>query len=278
MTRNIIPGTQIEVIRERELGRFKHALFDFDGTISLLREGWQNVMAPVMLECIAGDTEPTPEMEAAVREYIEESTGINTILQMEHLVEMVRQFKRVPEEKILDAHGYKKIYNDRLMKVVNERIARLERGEIALQDVTLRGAVEFVERLHKRGLHMYVFSGTDQPDVRHEAELVGVAAYFEEIRGALRTYAESNKEKIIKELIAKHDLHGVEVLVVGDGPVEIRHGREHDCVTVGVASNELTGCGWNERKRERLIKAGADILVPDFSEAARLEAYLFPEV
>ncbi|HOJ33081.1 MAG TPA: HAD hydrolase-like protein [Candidatus Hydrogenedentes bacterium] len=277
MTRNIIPGTQIEVIRERELGRFKHALFDFDGTISLLREGWQDVMAPVMLECIAGDTEPTPEMEQAVRDYIEESTGINTILQMEHLVQMVKEFGRVPEEKILDAHGYKKIYNDRLMKVVNERIARLERGEIALQDVTLRGAVEFVERLHKRGLHMYVFSGTDQPDVRHEAELVGVATYFEEIRGALRTYAESNKEKIIKELISKHDLHGVEVLVVGDGPVEIRHGREHDCVTVGVASNELTGCGWNERKRERLIKAGADILVPDFSEAALLEAYLFPK-
>ncbi len=276
MERNIIPGTQIEVIRERELGHFKHALFDFDGTVSLLREGWQHVMAPVMVECISGETEPTPEIERAVQDYIEESTGINTILQMERLVEMVREFGRVPEEKILDAHGYKKIYNDRLMKVVNERIAKLERGEIRLEEVTLRGAVDFLERLYKRGLHMYVFSGTDQPDVRHEAELVGVAAFFEEIRGALRTYAESNKEKIIKELIAAHNLHGVEVLVVGDGPVEIRHGREHDCVTIGVASNEVQGYGWNERKRERLIQAGADLLVPDFGEAQQLEEYLFP--
>lgn len=278
MSRRFVPGTQIEIVRERKLGAFKHALFDFDGTVSLLREGWQEVMAPVMLESVVGDTEPTPEIEAAVREYIEESTGINTILQMEHLVEMVRRFGRVPEERILDAYGYKKIYNDRLMQVVNERIARLERGDLSVEQATLRGATDFVRRLHDRGLHMYVFSGTDQPDVRHEAELVGVASYFEEILGALRTYAESNKEKIIKELIARHNLHGTEVLVVGDGPVEIQHGREHDCVSVGVASNEVLGCGWNERKRERLIRAGADIVIPDFSEGERLEAYLFAEL
>jgi hypothetical protein len=34
--------------------------------------------------------------------------------------------------------------------------------------------------------------------------------------------------------------------------------------------------GWDEEKRPRLLKAGADILVPDFDEADALVDYLFP--
>jgi hypothetical protein len=41
-------------------------------------------------------------------------------------------------------------------------------------------------------------------------------------------------------------------------------------MTVGVASNELRRYGLNQSKRTRLIKAGADIIVPDFSQADRL--------
>lgn len=275
MSRNFLPGTQIEIVREPQRGRFKHALLDFDGTVSLLREGWQQVMKPVMVECICGDHLATADIEKAVEDYIDESTGINTILQMEHLVKMVHEYGLVPEDRILDAHGYKAIYNDRLMKRVRERIAMLEKGELTLEETTLRGAVDFVKCLRERGLRMYIFSGTDQPDVQHEAAITGVAQYFDEIRGALRTYAEQNKEQIIKDLIAKHDLHGTEVLVIGDGPVEIRHGRENGCVSIGVCSDEIRRHGWNMRKRERLLRAGADILIPDFAERDALMQYLF---
>ena len=266
----------IQIARETERGRFKYALFDFDGTVSLLREGWQQVMGPLMLETICGDTKPTPEIEKAAADYIDESTGINTILQMEHLVKMVREYGLVPEKRILDAHGYKAIYNDRLMVRVRERIAELRAGTLPLEQVTVRGSIDFVKALGARGLQMYIFSGTDRDDVRNESALVGVAPYFAEIWGAMRTYQESNKEMIIKQIIANHDLHGSEVLVVGDGPVEIRLAREHGCVSVGVCSDELRGHGWSEEKRERLTRAGADILVPDFSEHDALMEYLFP--
>ncbi|MDR3173994.1 MAG: hypothetical protein LBU19_07080, partial [Treponema sp.] len=37
----------IEVVRrEVPRGRFRFAIFDFDGTISLIREGWQQIMIP----------------------------------------------------------------------------------------------------------------------------------------------------------------------------------------------------------------------------------------
>lgn len=276
MTMQTVPGPEIQVVREVERGRFKHALFDFDGTVSLLREGWQQVMGPMMAEMICNGAQPTPEVLEAVEVYIDESTGINTILQMEHLVQMVRDYGLVPANKILDAHGYKKIYNDRLMERVRQRIAQLQSGELQPRDVTVTGSLAFVKAVHDRGLHMYIFSGTDREDVQNEAGLVGAAPYFTEIWGALRTYEESNKEMIIKAILGEHDLHGSEVLVVGDGPVEIRLAHEHDCVSVGVCSDEVRGHGWNAEKRERLTKAGADILIPDFGEWEALLAYLFP--
>lgn len=273
-----LPGTEINVINETERGRFKHVLFDFDGTVSLLREGWQLVMGPLMVEMISGaGAAPSPEIENEVREYIEESTGIQTILQMERLVEMVRARGSVPEDQILDAQGYKKIYNDRLMVRVNERIRDLESGKLTPKDVTLRGALEFLERLSQKDVTMYIFSGTDREDVRNEARLVGVAPYFQEIWGALREYKDYNKEKVLKEIIAKNALHGSEVLIVGDGPVEIRNAKDNDCVSIGVASDEIRGYGWNMEKYPRLVNAGADIMIPDFGDGPALIDYLFPQ-
>ncbi|HOD51271.1 MAG TPA: HAD hydrolase-like protein [Candidatus Hydrogenedentes bacterium] len=273
-----LPGTQINVINEVQRGRFKHVLFDFDGTVSLLREGWQLVMGPLMVEMITGEAPegPSPEIEEEVREYIEDSTGIQTILQMERLVEMVKAHGNVPEDKILDSHGYKKIYNDRLMERVSERIRDLENGTLTPKDVTLRGALDFLERLSRKNVIMYIFSGTDRADVRNEARLVGVAPYFQEIWGALREYKDYNKEMVLKEIIATNNLHGSEVLIVGDGPVEIRNAKDNDCVAVGVASDEIVGHGWNMDKYPRLVKAGADIMIPDFSDGPALIDYLFP--
>jgi len=275
--RNLLPGTQIEIVNEIERGRVKHALFDFDGTVSLLREGWQDIMAPVMIEMICGDTQPTREIIDEVHRVIDETTGIQTIFQMQVLEKMVRDHGRVPEEKILDPYGYKDIYNERLMVPVNERIRRLNAGELTIEQATLRGALDFVKMLRERGVTLYVFSGTDREDVRNEASIVGAARYFNEIWGAVRSIEEYSKEKVLREIIAAHDLHGSEVMVVGDGPVEIRNGKENRCITLGVASDEVAGQGWNERKRERLLKAGADILIPDFAEGEKLLRYLMKD-
>lgn len=275
MERNFLPGTQIEIINEVERGRFKHVLFDFDGTISLLREGWQGIMGPVCVEMICGMHEPTPEIIREVEEMIDETTGIQTIFQMERLVEMVRAHGLVPEDQIKDAAGYKEVYNDRLMVPVRERLAKLQQGALTLEQATVRGACEFLRLMAAKGVAMYVFSGTDRDDVRNEAAVVGVADYFQEIWGAIPSVEEYSKEKVIREIIAAHKLHGTEVLAIGDGPVELRNVKEHGGVALGIASDEQNGHGWDMHKRARLIRAGADILVPDFGEAEALVNYLF---
>ena len=276
MDRNFLPGTQIEIINEKaELGRFKHVLFDFDGTISILREGWQGIMAPVCAEMICGDTEPTDAILQEVEQMIDETTGIQTIFQMERLVEMVRAHGLVPEDQILDAAGYKQIYNDRLMVPVRKRLADLASGKMTVEQATVSGAITFLELMSKKDLSMYVFSGTDRPDVRNEAEKVGVAPFFQEIWGAIPSVEEYSKEKVIRDIIAEHQLHGAEVLAVGDGPVELRNVKEAGGVALGIASDEVEGQGWDMHKRDRLIRAGADILVPDFLEADKLVEFLF---
>ena len=265
---------QVEVVRDVTRGQFKHVLFDFDGTISLLREGWQGIMHPLMVEMICGDTEPTEAIAQRSTDFIDETTGIQTILQMEGLVDIVKEYGLVPEDQILDAQGYKKIYNDRLMVPVNERLAQLESGQKTQGDFCVIGSRDFVAKVAEQGPELYIFSGTNQDDVRNEANKLGVDHHFSDIWGALRTIKEFSKEKILTEMIEKHDLHGPEVLIIGDGPVEIRLAHENGCVSIGVASDEVNG-GLDASKRDRLLKVGADFIVPGFTEADALVEYLF---
>ena len=278
MSRNYLPGTQIEIINEVDRGKIKYGLFDFDGTISILREGWQDIMHPVCVEMICGSTPATPAIEDEVRTMIDETTGIQTILQMERLVEMIREKGFVPEDEIQDAQAYKAIYLNRLMVPVRKRLADLASGAMPRDAAIVKGAPDFLALLAKLpDLELYVFSGTDRDDVRNEANKLGVDQYFKEIWGALRTFQEYSKEKIIQDLVKEHSLSGPEVMAVGDGPVELRNVKAVGGIAVGVASDEKVG-GLDEEKRARLIGAGADIMIPDFAEAQALTDYLFPAV
>src|SRR5205814_10024213 len=62
---------EIEVLRpDLPRGRFRGVLFDFDGTLSLIREGWPQVMIPMMVAVLreTGTAETEGELTAAVEE------------------------------------------------------------------------------------------------------------------------------------------------------------------------------------------------------------------
>lgn len=253
-----------DVLQVLPAGQIKHALFDSDGTASILREGWERVMAPVCVEAICGAPEGTPEICAEVAAMIDRTTGINTILQMAELVGMVSNHGLVSQDKILDAQGYKDLYLQRLMVPVRERIAQIESGKFSAQRFMVSGIDEFLAYLQNK-VSMRIFSGTDQEDVRNELNKLGLAQYFKEIFGALKEYADQNKKQILLKLMSDNNLSGPEVVVFGDGPVELQVGKEAGCVTVAVASDEVKGYGWNEAKLPRLLKCEPDLIIPDFS-------------
>ena len=43
-----IQGTSIEIAESPSRVPVRHALFDLDGTLSLLRDGWQDQMVPLL--------------------------------------------------------------------------------------------------------------------------------------------------------------------------------------------------------------------------------------
>lgn len=167
------------------LGKIKHVVFDHDGTISTQREGWEAIMEPVMIKAILGDLFETADkalydqVQNRVLDFIDTSTGIQTIVQMEGLVKMVEEFGFVPQEAILDKFGYKEIYNDALMEMVNERMLKLKSGQLTVSDFTLKGAVDFLNALKMKGVTLYLASGTDEEDVINETKSLGYAHLFD---------------------------------------------------------------------------------------------------
>ncbi len=274
--------TEMEVVTENlPLGRVEHAVFDHDGTISTLRQGWEAIMEPVMVKAILGpryleaDENLYTKVVAAVLDYIDKSTGIQTIQQMETLVGMVRHFGCVPHDQILDRWGYKKIYNDALMELVRSRLAKFERGELDVNDYTIKGAVAFLKGLRQRGVKLYLASGTDHDDVVAEVKALGYYDLFEgRIYGAVGDIDKCSKKMVVERILRENKLTGSQLAVFGDGPVELREAKKRGGIAVGIASDEVRRHGLNRDKRARLIRAGADLIVPDLSQDAKLVEYL----
>ena len=265
-----------------DFGVVKHAVFDHDGTISTLREGWEAIMEPVMVKAVLGsrygtvNSKTLSEVRGQVSNFIDRSTGIQTIVQMEQLVNMVQEFGFVPKNDILDKFGYKKIYNDGLMKMVEARIANLKSGQLAIHDFTVKGAIEFLKVLRSKGVKLYLASGTDKEDVINEAGVMGYADLFDGgIYGSVGDISKYSKKMVIEKIIEDNQLKGNELMVVGDGPVEIREARKVNGIAIGIASDEVRRYGLNKEKRSRLIKAGAQIVIPDFSQSPVLLDLIF---
>jgi phosphoglycolate phosphatase-like HAD superfamily hydrolase len=186
-------------------------------------------------------------------------------------VDLVREFGLVPEEKILSAAKYKAIFNEELISLVNLRVAKIYSGELDINDFTLKGAVPFLRALQRAGVRLYLASGTDESDVKREAECLGYADVFDGgIYGSVGEVAKDAKKIVIKRIL--NDVNGAfdQLIIFGDGPVEVREAKRNGAVAIGVASDELRRFGINLEKRRRLICAGADALVPDFSQWQQL--------
>ena len=277
-----LPGTAIEVINDNiERGHIRHALFDFDGTISLIRQGWQDVMVPMMVDVLeeTGSDESREELTALAREFVDRLTGKQTIYQMIELAQQVRERGGEPLEPL----AYKHRYLDLLWEQIEHRVAGLKSGMIDPASMRVPGSLAILQNLRDRGVHCYLASGTDQPYVIDEAEALGVTEYFEgrsggpRVYGALDDYENFSKAMVIEMIIEEHDLHGPELVGFGDGYVEILNVADVGGIAIGVATDEERREGIDAWKRNRLIFAGADAIIPDFREHEALLRWLCDE-
>lgn len=266
-----------EVNSSYRRGRFRFVIFDFDGTISLIREGWQGIMIPYFRDelaaCPGAKDIPLGELEEEARDFIYVNTGKQTIYQCIELSERVAKLGG----RALTPLEYKAEYHRRLSERIKGRIAELEQFPEKAPLHAVPGSFEFLSALKERGLSMYLASGTDEQYVLQEAGLLGVDRYFEGIYGAKDDYKNFSKKIVIDRIIADHNLKGEELAGFGDGYVEIENIKGVGGFACGVATDELNRRGLDQWKRGRLKASGADIIIPDFSETDKLVRYLFPE-
>jgi len=255
----------------------RHVLFDFDGTLSLIREGWPEVMVPMMVEVLeaTGTGESAQSLSDLAYEFVMQLNGKQTIYQMIRLAEEVRKRGATPQEPAV----YKQTYHDRLMQRISARREALRSRKAAPEEMLVPFSLELLEELRRRKVAMYLASGTDEPYVLEEARLLGLDAYFgPRIYGALDDYRSFSKAMVIERILRENCVPGASLLGFGDGYVEIQNVKAVGGTAVAVASDEAGRGGRADPwKRDRLIGVGADLVIPDYRDWRRLAAYLWGE-
>jgi len=229
-------------------------------------------MGPLMVEMIAGPSAPTPEMQREVEEYIDHSTGVQTIHQMVWLAEAVARYGLNP--RVLDPWEYKAEYARRLALPVTARAQLIIDGQANPEDFMIAGSRAFLDALRGAGIALYVASGSDHADVVREVGILGLSGYFVEIAGAPPGKMDCSKEAVLRRLVQDAGLHGPEIAVIGDGRVEIALGREVGAITLGIASDDSKRRGIDPAKYRRLVNARAHAIAGDFSDVNEILNWL----
>src|SRR6185503_8584616 len=84
-----------------------HVLFDFDGTLSLIREGWPEIMVPMfaeMLPALPGESEE--QRRQLCLDDIMRLNGKQTIYQMMQLAGRIQERGGTPQEPLWYKHEY----------------------------------------------------------------------------------------------------------------------------------------------------------------------------
>ncbi len=272
-----LPTTTIEIVREVRLSAPPcHAVFDFDGTLSLVREGWPEVMVPLMVEVLrsTGTSESDDDLARLSLDFIMQLNGKQTIYQMIRLADEVRLRGGSPEDPLI----YKQRYHDRLLVRINHRRDGLRTGRVAAEECLVPGSVELLRALQTRGVAMYLASGTDEVYVREECELLGLSSFFgRHIYGARDDFQNFSKQMVIERILRENNAAGSRLIGFGDGFVEIDNIKTAGGTAIAVASDEKDKSGRPDPwKRDRLIGVGADIVVPDYRHVDSLLEYLWP--
>jgi phosphoglycolate phosphatase len=257
--------------------RISHVLFDFDGTLSLIREGWPEIMLGMFVEMLPtrpGDV--AGDVKQMLFDDMMKLNGKQTIYQMIQFAERVKERGGTPQAPL----WYKHEYLRRLELKIQDRIERLKTKKVDPDHHLLHGSRRLLELLTARGLNLYLASGTDEIFVKREAELLDVTKYFgDRIYGAQDNYKSFSKKMVIERILKENNVPGERLLAFGDGYVEIQNTKEVGGLAVAVASDEgNNGSGKiDEWKRNRLLAVNADIVIPDYRDAEPLLRKVFGE-
>ncbi|MGL6074974.1 MAG: HAD family hydrolase [Fimbriiglobus sp.] len=252
-------------------GPYRAAMFDFDGTLSLLREGWSRIMAELGRDEIHAQhlvAPPDAELLPMIEREVLLLSGKPSIFQMERIAEDIRSRGGVapnPQTLLVEFHR-------RLFAAVGHRKGAVHQGESWVP----LGTHQLLRNLQARGVVLYLASGTRIDHVRLEANLLMVDHFFED-----RVYAPApdssdfRKADVVNRILQEVGIPGEALLGVGDGYSETVEVKRVGGTAIGIASEEPPRTGCHAMKRQMLLDLGADLIVPHFAMQRELVAWLF---
>ena len=257
--------TDFHVAENLRLGdTVRVAFFDFDGTLSLLRDGWQQVMFDMMVDALRQT--PGFEGEAQAKEIIQDIiwrlTGRPTIEQMRELVNWIVRWGGNPRP----ADYYKDLFHHRLDQHIRQRIDRIHSNPASADDFLVPGVRLLLCELQKLNITCYLASGGEHLRVVEEVALLGLADFFDgRVQGVRNDSERPPKVQVLERLTKDGIIDGRSFWGFGDSTDDMATIKSFQGTAIGIAN----GAEW----RERLFQAGADIVIPDYSNLDVLAAF-----
>lgn len=254
--------------------KIRHVFMDWDGTTSLTRGGWSEIMTHLFAETLPplpGETDDA--LHAFSRDELMKLNGRPSIHQMSRLAELVTE----RGGHALHPDDYQREYQQRINRVVNERLHKVRTGESAEDALLVPGVRALFSALNERKIGITLASGTPLPELLDEVGLMRLEHHFADIFGPRdledRTFS---KREILQSSLKTHALDGSEMLAFGDGPVELTETRAVGGLGIAVATDESTPDRMDEWKRDTLLAAGAHAVIANFTALPDILAELFP--
>ncbi|MDR1141134.1 MAG: haloacid dehalogenase-like hydrolase [Planctomycetaceae bacterium] len=255
--------------------RPKAAMLDFDGTISIIRAGWH----PILIELFLKYLRETPqgkrlseiELKQIAKNNIELNIGKQPIYQFYSLVQVIQKLEGISS----DAENYLNEYYQSLFEIVRQRHEQLQNG-LDPQELMVPGTLDFLTMLRRHGLKLYLASGTEEEFVRKDVQLLQLTDYFDGgLYGGQKDPSTFSKAMVVTKILRENKITGTELIGIGDGHTETDEVKKVGGFALGVASNETERQGIDLWKRDQLIRAGADWIIPDYTDIVQIESKLF---
>jgi phosphoglycolate phosphatase-like HAD superfamily hydrolase len=254
----------------------KVAMFDFDGTVGLLRAGWHDVLVSfhthVLKDTPKGKNMDEKSISNLIKKYIETNIGKPPVYQSYSLVETVIELDGKP----LAAEEYNAIYSQRLSALCEPRRESLRKGIANPNDFIVVGIVRMLAMLRSRNIKIYMASGTEENYIKEDVKLLRIDNFFDGgVYGSQPDPTAFSKKTMVEKILNENKIDNCELLGIGDGATEIKAVQEVGGFNIGVASDENGKPIIDSWKRRQLITAGADWIIPNYSDVNQLESRLF---
>ncbi|HSH94744.1 MAG TPA: HAD family hydrolase [Roseimicrobium sp.] len=244
----------------------KHIVFDFDGTVSLLRGGWADIMLTQYLRHLPPQGhEDSVQHQAHLLDIILSLNGRPTIHQMIRLVDEMK--KRGLTANPVDL--YQAEFQQELISMSAARMSAIRQGQRHPDEFLVPGTRPLLELLTSSGFAIYLLSGTHHCHLIEETACLGIDHFFSGgIFGPDDDDTAFSKRTVLEQILKTSGAAPAELLSFGDGPVELRETRSLGGTAIAIACDEaepLSG-RLDPHKHGRLLSAGAHGILADYRD------------